>query len=256
MRALAAAPLLVLLAVLSACSSGDAVPPAPTAEAVADSAVVVARAARQDALRAAFDTLGTYAYLRQARTTQHGPDGDLVAAETRLLRHDADGLLLLRRERQGDFAFGALGRFVDREPDVTSPPDLGRHVLPEEPPYLAERNRDAFAFTLRADTVLDGRPTRVVDVHARPGEGDRQAIRSARLFVDRATDQLVALSVTRAHRSVLFSEDHRLFVQLAQTPDGAWVPRHLYADTYLRLPFQQRRHLRTASTFWNVEPLG
>ena len=262
--------LLVCLGLLGGC---DKAPPSgspPLEEQPAESATGAGRDAAlallasldREAFRQAFERLAHYHYTRQVRTVQLNRQGELRAYLERTLRYNSRGeepaASVLEVDSSGTFAFGLLGRFaVGGEIDVERPTRLTERLLPEEPAYLSERNREAFLYSLEQGTTRAGRPVRILVIEARPGEGDEQTIRRVRLYVERQSRQLVALYLERADQDIFFSERSRLYAETKPTSDGAyWLPSRTRFHAQLDLPLQPPRAFRTSSVYYDYERGG
>lgn len=223
---------------------------------------------QRGALRGAFGTLSRLSYTRHVRTEQLGPRGQVHAFEERTTRYRPGGeRRVLSSDSAGTFDFGMLGRFVSTDVGPP-PPDLMQQALPEELPFLSQRNRYAFQYRLLPDTALAGTPARVVVVRVRPGpDGARQAIRQARLYLDKDTHQLVALQMHRVQHALLFDEDTHQYVRIRPAPDrprgrsgsprssGAWVPAETRFQTNLRLPLRPTRRFRSSASYAQYRPV-
>ncbi len=212
-----------------------------------------------DVLRQAFARLPGYAFTRRTCTVQRNDEGNVVATEVRAVRYlpreTERAYEILAHEQTGAFAVGLLGGAEEDADASLDAAGLADDIIPEDPPYLIKRNREAYHYSLRSDTLIEGRATQVIDITARPGEGGKQAIRTARLYVDRQTNTLVALYLERKEDTLFFGEDSRFFIQI-QRDDGVWLPARTRADTRLDLPLAPPRHLRTEATYEDFAEVG
>jgi hypothetical protein len=218
---------------------------------------------KRGAIRNASSHLGGRSYTRRVPTEQIGETGRVTAFQERLLRYGPSRARVVRSDSSGAFDFGALGRMVKGTGLAstgagTPATDLTRQVLPDEPAFLSRRNRHAFTYRLLPDTTLAGGPARVVAVRARPStDGDRQTVRSARLYIDAATGQLLGVHLHRVRRSLLFDEDTRQRVHIrpasGRTPPpdsaAAWVPAETHFETQLDVPLRPARHVRSTASY-------
>jgi len=216
---------------------------------------------KQDALRQAFAGLPNYRYTLYTRTEQFDDTHHRTAFAEHVRHIDRrDGgrtYTVLQADSGGTFNSSALGRFMTSGAEMPEATTLADYVLLEDPPYLAARNRDAFAYRFRADTLLGGLATQVIEVYARPNEeGKAQSIRRAHLYLDRDRDELVALYLERVEGSLLFGEASRLYLRIRPAPGGGWVPYQVQIRTHLRLPFRTPQRFRTLSTYYNYEPIS
>ncbi len=258
------------LLLLAACRTPAEAPSTPASEIAQDAyqqdpeerdAVLAALAAmKQDAFRNAFATLPRFRYTRYTRTDQYDAARQRTAFSEQVARIDLrDGqraYTILQADSAGAFDSGALGGFVTANPDERDAATLPEYVLLDDPPYLAPRNRDAFLFRFLPDTVFWDAATQVIEVQARPGEGDGQSIRRTRLYLDQATNELVAAYLERSENTLFFNEDSRFYLRLRPAPGGGWVPFHARFNTRLHLPLRAPRQLRTVSTYYLYEPVG
>ncbi len=206
---------------------------------------------RQSALREAFAALPRYRYTRRTRTEQFDAAGRPVAFVERLTRNDVPGgpRTVLEADSAGAFAFGYLRPFLPAKANERDAADLPQHVLLEDPPYLAPRNRDAFFFRFLPDTLLAGAAVQGIEVRARPGAGDGQNIRRVRLYLDRRSGALTALSLERREQGLLFREESRFDLQIRPAPGGGWLPDRTSFATRIRVPLRPLQHFRTVSTY-------
>lgn len=229
---------LVLLLAVAACA--EPAPTSPSAEAPADSAFALLRDADPSALEAAFALLDAHVpYTVTTTVEQHGENGAPVASHTATLRVTPRGTEVVEADSSGAFDFGGFERFAKRRSDGTNtaPP-----VLPTDPAYLDPQGREAFAFEIEGDTLVGDRRVRVLTVHARPGEGDDQPLRTARVYLD-AAGAVVGAIVERRQASVLFGETSRRALFLRPSPDG-WLPDRLTVASEIHAPLTAPRRFR------------
>ena len=101
--------------------------------------------------------------------------------------------------------------------------------------------------------MIGDRRVRVLAVDARPGEGDDQALRRARLYLDAATGDLVGARLHRRMASLLFSETSDVLVMLHPVYDG-WLPRLARFDTTLDALFTDERRFVLARRYSDFQP--
>ncbi len=236
-------PLVLLVVALGACSEQPPPALAPGESAARDSVLTLLRAADTNTFDAAFARLDKMVYQVTTRTEQIGENGEPVASHTRTYRLTRGTAERIAADSSGTFDYGGFSSFADRRRDeldfATSPAAL---VLPDEPAYLDPRGREVFTFALAGDTLLGDRRVRVLTVTARPGEGDDQALRTARLYLD-VSGSLVGARVRRRQASALFGESSAL-VFFLQPTDGGWLPDRLSVDTEIRAPLTTPRRFR------------
>ncbi len=229
----------------------------PAALAERDSVLAALHAVDRSAFDHAFETLNRYSFTRHLRTEQLGDDERVIAFTERVVRfereHDGHRAILVDADSGGSFDYGFFRRFVSNDTKDIVPVDLAPYLLPEDPPYLLPRNRDAFAYRFLPDTLLWDVTARVIEVRAQPGSGDEQSLRRVRLYVDRTTGSLIALDVDRTDRALLFREESRYFVHIRPTQWEEWVPHTTRYRTRIRTPFQKSRQFRTTATYFEFE---
>lgn len=219
-----------------------------TPDATADSAFVLLQSMQREAMQQAFGAADEGGYLRLTRTEQID-DGVVLAFSERLVRLRPDAPpQTLRVDTTGTFEFGFFGRFVD-EAAPAAPANPAAHVLPDDPAFLTARNREAFIYRLAPDTSWFGQQVRVVDVRARPGTGENQALRHVRLYIDPASDELVGLSLARREETWLYDEASRFELRLRPS-GGTWHPHVTDVVMATRLPFSPPRTFRTTSSYF------
>ena len=227
---------------------------APRAFPQADSAFALLSRVRMDALSEAFATLPRYTYTRQVRTEQLDAAHTLTAfREQRARITTLEGRRVLTTEAvrsAGTFDAGLANRFAEAPDTLYEAHLLTDYVLPEDPAYREPRNREAYTYRFRPDTLLWGRPVQVVEVSARPEVGDAQAIRQVRLYVEKATETLVGLDLELTTRTLLFQERNHTSIRLRPALEGGWVPAQTRFEVFLDLPFTPPRYLRTTTTYY------
>ena len=246
--------LLVSATLMAGCSDAPPERPPernPVAEtATRDSALALLRTAEREALQQAFQRLEETSYTRSTIVEQLDTRGNRIASIERRVRHaSSQEARILSVDSSGRFRFGWLDRFTSGTFDPQNPSRLPVYLGSEDPAYLSERNREAYRYRILPDTVRYGRPTRVVLVRARPGADDEKAVRQVRLYIDRESNQLVALNLVRQTDNLLFSEKSRLQAEIAPVAENGWKPATTQFDTQFDIPFQPTRTFRTASTF-------
>ncbi len=218
--------------------------PLPAAEAAErDSVLAVLRTLDGDDLTLAFTRLDEMeaSYLLETQVVQLGPDGTRTAFQSRTLNIAPDDTTVISSDSSGTFDYGG---FADATPwDAGSGVNPVPLTLPEEPAWLDPRGREAFRFGMAPDSLLGDRPVRVLTVEARPGEGDDQPLRHARLYLDAETNELVGFRLHRAMNAVLFGEASVALVLLHPGPDG-WRPHRTRFETALDAPLVTQRRFR------------
>lgn len=261
---------LALLAVLVAgCLPAPGDEPEPPAEYVAevarqdaedrDEALALLTSADASAFRRAFATLRRASFRRYARTEQRTRDGDLIAYQTLSVRHlaGAEGqsaarYVRLDSTRGGTFDFGLFQRFVSANVTDLDADDLAPFVLPEDPAYLEERQRDAYYFWLGPDTLLGDVQARQVRVRARPDVADGQNIRRARVYLHPQTGRVLAAELDRVDLAMLFREESTFFVHVAYLSDSVAVPVNTRFRSLLRTPFRPPQAFSTRTSYSEI----
>lgn len=218
-----------------------------------DASVDLIRTADDAAFRQAFENLKQYDYVRNTTTIQRSERGGVRASKEQVARYSwKEGervVEILSSDSTGGFDFGAWERYVDRQPDAVEPEELADQILPEDPPYLAERNREIFEYQTLPDTTISGTRVRVVEVRARPEEAEDQQIRLARYYVEPGTNRLIAIYLARTSQSILFRENTAVYAQLARAQNGEWLPDEFLTTTYISLPVIGDYQFETTSRY-------
>ncbi|MEZ4703084.1 MAG: hypothetical protein R2834_22340 [Rhodothermales bacterium] len=223
-----------------------------------DSVLTAFATADTEPIRQAFAQLPHFAFTRYFRTEQLDKDAYLVAFRERTVRHS--GLPGTRRfevidqDSSGTFDFGFFERFVSANVEKQDPKDLAPYLLPEDPPYLAPRDYEAYFYRMRPDTLMTNGVSRVYEVRARPEQGDGKNIRRVRLYVDRASNVLVAVQLERIDLALFFREESRYFVHI-QNVEGAWVPWNTRFESLIVMPFRPPQRFRTVASYSEVRPV-
>lgn len=243
-------PLLVLLA-LVACNGTDAPPAGLPADD--DRAVVLATldSLPDQTFRAAFQHLSSISHTRRTRTEQLGADGQVLASIERVIHYDAQTgtPTLLRVDSSGAFHFGYLTPFASTDPITLDAADLADALLPEDPPYLTPRNREAFTYQILPDTAWGTGTARVLDIRLRPGDDMEQDIRHARYYLDDPSGQLLGIRLSRTKQMLLFREETHQAAIIRRLAGTTYVPATLTTSTRLNVPLRPLQHFRTTTTF-------
>lgn len=225
-----------------------------------DSLAAVVLGVRDDAFREAFPRLAGYSHTRYTRTEQFDGDDYLVAFRERVARivREDDGARteLVSADSGGDFRFGFFRRFVSNTLGDLDPVDLAPYVLSDDPEYLRARNRARYEFRALPDTLLWDTQARVIEVRARPELGDGLNIRRVRYYVNRASNELVAMYLERIDLALLFREESRFYVHMRPVADSVLLPYNSRFDTRIRTPFRRDQRFRTVSTYYEFDPAG
>ncbi|NBC15764.1 MAG: hypothetical protein GVY18_00435 [Bacteroidetes bacterium] len=223
-------------------------PPAP------DSTLALLDTVRTAPFLQAFDTLKSRSFTFVTRTIQYAADGQPVARQARTVEVRPDApLRIVHAADSGAFDAGWLSPFVTLDTTLTPTTPIGQHLITDDPAYLAARNRDAYRYVQHLDTLPGGRAVRVIDVLARPGLGDDQPLRRARLSVLPTSLQLVSLYLIRHRQDALFGEESHFFTRLQPGPDDAWIPDTTRFRSRLSFPILPPFHLEQASAYRDVE---
>lgn len=123
-------------------------------------------------------------------------------------------------------------------------------LLPEDPPYLADKYFEDFRYSVLPDTLLLGRLARVIHVAANPASGRKQQVQEVRYFIDDELGDLVALSIRQSTQTLFYSESSTCFVQLRRSPGLDWVPYLIRLATQLKLPLRPAVSLLRTEAFY------
>jgi hypothetical protein len=239
--------LLILALGIAACRPQvDAPPPVLSAEEQAerDQAIALAEGAGTGLLNDAFARLAGRPHSVREELAQLDAEGRVTAVRRRVMDVGPDTVETVATEATGTFDFGAFGRFVSFDDMDRLPANPVPYIVPDDPTYLSPQGREVYHFALAADTTIGPMRARVVTVTARPGEGDSQALRSARLYVDAASGELVGLRIHRHSQNVLFGESSMLHLMLAPGPQGAWLPAETRYTVAVRAALTATRRFR------------
>lgn len=222
-----------------------------------DSVFSLLGAVNQEPFRFAFDRLTRRNFTRYTRIEQFDRDDFLVAYEEHMVRHGASGdartFEVLDVDSAGTFNYGYFSRFVSETMPMQDPPNLAAYILPDEPAYLSERNRDAYVYRFLADTLMWDVVARVIEIRAKPKDGDGQNVRRVRLYVDRGSKALIGMYMERVDLAMFFREESRFYVHIRPSSDGSWVPYNTRFETRIRVPFRPAQLFRTVSTYFRFD---
>jgi hypothetical protein len=242
----------------TACTDGSA--PLGSEEAArVDSTATLLSGIDDTAFRAAFRGISDYSYTRYSRTEQFDTDDYLVAFRETVHRSSAvEGVRqvnLQEEDSAGTFDFGLFDRFTSSNITAIDPVDLIPYLLPDDPPYLKARNQGKYEWSFLPDTLLWDTQAKVVEVRARRLQGDGENIRVVRHYVDRTTNELIAMYLERIDLALLFREESQFFVHMRRADDGKLVPHNTRFYTHIKTPFETDSKFRTVSTYYNLARL-
>jgi hypothetical protein len=224
-----------------------------------DSVATLLSGVDDKAFRAAFTGINDYRYTRYTRTEQFDTDDYLVAFRENVSRAGWTGGIrqidVQQEDSAGAFNFGFFERFTSSNMSGLDPVDLVQYLLPEDPPYLLGRNREKYEWRALPDTLLWDTQAKVIEVKARPFKGDGENIRKVRHYVDRTTNELIAMYLERIDLALLFREESQFYVHMRRANDGKLVPHNTRFQTHIRTPFETDSKFRTVSTYYELEPI-
>ena len=207
----------------------------------------------QDGIRTAFGELDSYAYRRYMRTEQYDDDDFMVAftEHSIIVNSKASGResVITQADSGGTFDFGFFKRFVSENVEDTDPVDLIPLILDDDPSYLQPRNIDKYSFRVAGDTLMWDREAMILEIRAKPDVADGLNIRKVRHYVDRSTNQLMAVYLERIDLSMLFREESTYYVHIRPVAGGVLVPYNTRFETMIKTPFKTSWKIRTVSTY-------
>ena len=223
--------------------SGTAAP----AAARDDAARRLFETARFEPLRSAWQTVGATPHTRRARTEQHDRDGLLRAFD----EVTTEGARTFDRASGGAFDYGFFTAYVSERTTTPDPHDVGALALVNLADVL--RSPDAFAFDVRADSVVGDVGVRIVEATALPGAGDGHNVRRFTLFVDPETQTVVGVDVRRIDLGTWFREETRTRVETQRLRDGRAMPTRTDFESLVVMPFRPAQPISTVALY---APLG
>ena len=247
-------PLMVtIMLVSSGCKRQGLTPVGPIEAVERDSVVALLSTVNQDGIRAAFPTLENYSYRRYLRTEQYDDEDFMVAfTEHNIIVNtgqDGRSSVITQADSGGTFDFGFFKRFVSENVEDTDPVDLIPFILDDDPIYLQPKNIDRYSFSAVDDTLMWDREALIIDVRAKADLADGLNVRLVRHYVDRATNQLVAMYLERIDLGMLFREESTYYVHIRPDAGGDLVPYNTRFETMIKTPFKTSWRIRTVSTY-------
>ena len=204
----------------------------------------------------AFANLPTHEYVRYTRTEQFDDEDFMVAFRERTVKHSGPmenrQFDVVSADSSGNFDFGFFRRFVSANVQNEDPGNLAPYLFPEDPAYLSERNFEAYLYRIKPDTMMGQTAARVVEIRARPVEGDGKNIRRAQYFFDKNTDQLIAFRLERIDLALFFREESVFYAHIQPGLGDSWVPYNTRFETRILMPFKPMQRFRTVATYAEV----
>lgn len=197
----------------------------------------------------AFDTLSGLRYTFKAQTVQYDDEGQPQARRFRRAAVLPSGeYRMLQATDSGRFDIGMLTRLAAPDTSLSPTAPTAASMISDDPAYLSPRNREAYRFVEYPDTVA-GTAVRIIDILARPGLGDDQVVRRARLVLDTASPRLLGIYMVRRQRGALFSEQSHFFARLQRHSTDVWLPDTTRYRSQLSFPLLSNFHLEQATSY-------
>lgn len=240
--------LIVILAAvaLAACESRPV--DSPTLRAVdpgeRDSAIALLQRVGTETIDRAFAELSRQPHTLHERLHQFDESGRINAYRRRTVAVDPPDVTTVTSESEGTFDFGAFGRFVSFDDLDRLPQNPVPFILAEDPPFLTPQGRELYHFAFDPDTTVHYVRLTSVTVTARPGDGDDQPLRRARMLIDPATEQIVSLRIERHSSNVLFGETSTLEISLSPSRQLTWLPARTNYRVALRAALTATRRFQ------------
>jgi len=235
------------------CDKRNISPAGPIEAAERDSILSMIENVQQDAMRSAFSRLNGYSYNRYLRTEQYDVDDFIIAFTEHNIAvapgPDGPVSIATQADSGGAFDFGFFKRFVSQNVSDPDPVDLVPYVLEDDPTYLNPKNIDKYVFRTPSDTLMWDREASIIEIRAKPDVADGLNIRKVRYYVDRATNELVAMYLERIDLGLLFREESTFYVHILPIANGEMVPYNTRFETMIRTPFKSSYRIRTVSTY-------
>lgn len=174
-------------------------------------------------------------FTRTVETVAYSDAGDTVAFEHIVIRHAGGTLAVVDSARRGDFRQGFLARIVAPEVDVVSDTTNFQAIVPQDPPYLSGRWRDAYAYAL-----VDEQGAPAVEVRRRSDdEGEGADLEHALFIYAPESNQVIGMRVTRQTSSALGDWMSMARLDLEPLNDSLWVPRNYIYSQSRAAPLQR-----------------
>lgn len=235
------------------CKRRQISPVGPIEAAERDSVLHLIDGVQQDAIRSAFERLEDYSYKRYLRTEQFDQEDFMIAFTEHVVvvsvTRDGRSSSITKADSGGAFDFGLFKRFVSENVEDPDPVDLVPFILEDNPSYLSPKNMDKYTFRVMGDTLMWDREAMIIEVRAKPDVADGLNIRKVRHYVDRATNQLIAMYLERIDLGMLFREESTFYVHIRPVAGGQLVPYNTRFETMIRTPFKTSYKIRTVSTY-------
>ncbi len=210
-------------------------PPSPTEQGSIDAAWEILSQSQMDELLTAFDEIVNWSYIRHDRTENRS--AHQYESFTNLVMVDSFGAITASSELDSA--------------DTLDLSELASTMMPVEVPYLMERFKDDFSYTIQEDTTYWSRPAYEISIRARPGS--KEVGMTASYLYDSGSNKLISADLHHSSNTILFGESSRYQLQLR--PVGAtWMPYRLSAYVTLKLPFGQEQIFGRDVTFYNYTP--
>ena len=250
--------LVLAVGVLSACAdSEDAITTTATQTfqqdpAERDSVLAYLRQATDLETRRGFRYLSELDFTRTVRTELLNPQSMSDAYRESRIRITSGEPRLLGTDSSGTFDLGEWDGTAHAMYDSALPENPVPYIVPEDPAYLAPRNRDVFIYKFLPDTTFGNTTAHVVEIHAIPEHEQQPTIRRARLYYKASNEQLIGLALWRQNSGFLFQEDSHLELMMQKAPTGVWVPHITTVRTQLKTFLRPTRALRTTNTYTDL----
>ena len=241
------------LFISTGCTSRERSPVGIVEKVERDSILSVLGQVSQEAIRSAFSKLNNYSYQRYLRTEQYDVDDFSIAFSENIVAVTATAegpkSVVTRSDSGGTFDFGFFKRFVSENVNDPDPVDLIPFVLEDDPSYLNPKNLDKYTFRVMGDTLMWDREAHIIEIRAKPDVADGLNIRKVRYYIERASNELVAMYLERIDLGMLFREESTFYVHILPVSGGVMLPYNTRFETMIRTPFKSSYRIRTVSTY-------
>lgn len=256
---LAVLPVLIAgtLVAASGCASEGAppryAPPADSTAWAVTGDTVMTRLAQISfaAVDSAFAALPRVPVTRTTRTDVFSATDSLRGQLRQIWAHRPGAEPALRSETQtGTLPDRDLWGLAPRTQAEALPENIIGSAYPDEPPFLEARNRSAYRYGMRRDTLAPGIAVDRLEVLARDtADGRRLAVPYARVDVLPGTNTVVSTYVVRAERALLYDEDSLFYVALQPGSEVAWLPHLLRFRARLAVPLRPVESVQLVTSF-------
>lgn len=212
-----------------------------------DSALALVTPERLDAFAYAWRALDACTYTRTRRTEQRAQDDLLLNGVEVVAEHSPGSTQIVQQDSLAPFDFGYFSRYVSLNAATYDP--LHVETIALRGRDLLTPTEDRYVFRTNRDTLVAGRPARIVELEALPDVGDGLNVRRLRFVVARSSGAILGVDVRRIDLGDFHREEAVMEAHLTPDAYGRLLPEETRFATLGKVPFREPMRFETTAYY-------